>query len=255
MAKRGVKMTKLKLDNVSKTFQRIDHNEKTHALKNIDIDFENNEFISIVGPSGCGKSTMLRLISGLIKPSKGEILLDGEKINGPSSRKGMVFQKPTLFPWLTVKENVGFSGSLKSEANIDDEVIDSMLKKVDLEDFKDSFPNQLSGGMAQRVSLIRTMVAKPEVFLLDEPLASLDAFTRMNMQDEILNLWQEEKNLMIMVTHDVEEAVYMSSKIIVMEPRPGRIKNVVDIDLSYPRDRTSEKFVEYRNTILNMLDF
>lgn len=248
-------MTKLKLDNVSKTFKRIDHNEKTHALKDIDINFKNNEFISIVGPSGCGKSTMLRLISGLIRPSKGEILLDGEKINGPSSRKGMVFQKPTLFPWLTVKENVAFSGSLKSEPNIDDEVIDSMLKKVDLEDFKDSFPNQLSGGMAQRVSLIRTMVAKPEVFLLDEPLASLDAFTRMNMQDEILNLWQEEKNLMIMVTHDVEEAVYMSSKIIVMEPRPGRIKNIVDIDLSYPRDRTSAKFVEYRNTILNMLDF
>lgn len=248
-------MTKLELKNVSKTFDRLDLNEKTHALKDINLSIENNEFISIVGPSGCGKSTMLRLISGLIKPSVGEILLDGKKVQGPSSRKGMVFQKPTLFPWLTVKENVGFSGSLKSEENISDQEIDKMLDKVDLKDFKNSYPKQLSGGMAQRVSLIRTMVNKPEIFLLDEPLASLDAFTRMNMQDEILNLWKEEKNTMIMVTHDVEEAVYMSSKIIVMEPRPGRIKNIVDINLSYPRDRVSDEFVDYRNTILKMLDY
>lgn len=248
-------MTKLKLENVSKTFDRSDIDQKTHALKDIKLSIKDNEFISIVGPSGCGKSTMLRLISGLIKPSKGEILLDGENIDGPSSRKGMVFQKPTLFPWLTVKDNVGFSGSLKSENSISDKTIDQMLEKVDLKDFKDSYPKELSGGMAQRVSLIRTMVNKPEIFLLDEPLASLDAFTRMNMQDEILNLWNEEKNTMIMVTHDVEEAVYMSSKIIVMEPRPGRIKNIVDIDLAYPRDRVSDEFVNYRNTILKMLDY
>lgn len=167
----------------------------------------------------------------------------------------MVFQNPTLFPWLKVGENVGFSGSLKNEEKISDKNIDLMLEKVGLKEFKNSYPKELSGGMAQRVSLIRTMIAKPEVFLLDEPLGSLDAFTRMNMQDEILKLWQEEKNLMIMVTHDVEEAVYMSTKIIIMEPRPGRVKEVVDIDLSYPRDRTSDEFVAYRNKILKILNY
>lgn len=161
-----------------------------------------------------------QLISGLIKPNKGKILLDKKIIDKPSSRKGMVFQKPRLFPWLSVGENVGFSGSLKNEETIDEKEIDKMLKKVGLIEFKNSYPKELSGGMAQRVSLIRTMISKPEIFLLDEPLGSLDAFTRMNMQDEILNLWQEIKNLMIMVTHDVEEAVYMSTKIIIMEPRP-----------------------------------
>lgn len=132
----------------------------------------------------------------------------------------MVFQKPTLFPWLSVGENVGFSGSLKNEEKIDEKEIDKMLKKVGLIEFKNSYPKELSGKMAQRVSLIRNMISKPEIFLLDEPLGSLDAFTRMNLQDEILNLWQEIKNLMIMVTHDVEEAVYMSTKIIIMESRP-----------------------------------
>lgn len=248
-------MEKLELKNVSKVFEKIDEDEKIHALKNINLSIKNNEFVSIVGPSGCGKSTMLKLISGLIKPSQGEILLDKKIIDKPSSRKGMVFQKPMLFPWLSVGENVGFSGSLKNEEKIDEKDIDKMLKKVGLIEFKNSYPKELSGGMAQRVSLIRTMISKPEIFLLDEPLGSLDAFTRMNMQDEILNLWQEIKNLMVMVTHDVEEAVYMSTKIIIMEPRPGRVKEVVDINLDYPRDRTSDKFIEYRNKILNILNY
>lgn len=248
-------MKKLEFKNVSKVFEKVDEDEKTHALKDINLSIDNNEFVSIVGPSGCGKSTMLRLISGLIKPSLGSLLLDDEKIEGPSSRKGMVFQNPTLFPWLKVEENVGFSGNLKNGEDIDEKTIDLMLEKVGLEDFKNAYPKELSGGMAQRVSLIRTMIMKPEVFLLDEPLGSLDAFTRMNMQDEILKLWQEEKNLMIMVTHDVEEAVYMSSKIIIMEPRPGRIKEVVDIDLPYPRNRTSDEFIAYRNKILKTLNY
>lgn len=248
-------MKKLEFKNVSKVFEKVDEDEKTHALKDINLSIDNNEFVSIVGPSGCGKSTMLRLISGLIKPSLGSLLLDDEKIEGPSSKKGMVFQNPTLFPWLKVGENVGFSGNLKNGEDIDEKTIDLMLEKVGLEDFKNSYPKELSGGMAQRVSLIRTMIMKPEVFLLDEPLGSLDAFTRMNMQDEILKLWQEEKNLMIMVTHDVEEAVYMSSKIIIMEPRPGRIKEVVDIDLPYPRNRTSDEFIAYRNKILKTLNY
>ena len=254
MESRWNKMSKLEFKNVSKAFLRPDNNSITTALDDINFDIHEGEFVSIVGPSGCGKSTMLRLIAGLIFPTTGEIFLDNKKIEGPSSRRGMVFQKSTLFPWLTVEENVGFSGDLKNEDNISQEAIDKMLEKVGLLEFKDSYPSNLSGGMAQRISLIRTMVNKPEVLLLDEPLGALDAFTRMNMQDEILRLWNEEKNMTIMVTHDVDEAVYMSTKVIVMEPRPGRVKKIVPIDLDYPRKRTSKEFMAYRNELLNTLD-
>lgn len=247
-------MSKLVFNDVSKSFIRSDSDTITNALSDINFETHDGEFISIVGPSGCGKSTILRLIAGLIFPTTGNISLDGKEITGPSSSRGMVFQKSTLFPWLTVKENVGFSGTLKNEEKIDEATVDKMLKKVGLLDFKNSYPSNLSGGMAQRVSLIRTLINKPEVLLLDEPLGALDAFTRMNMQDEILKLWNEEKNLSIMVTHDVDEAVYMSTKVIVMEPRPGRIKKVVPIDLEYPRNRTSKEFTDYRNDLLNTLD-
>lgn len=247
-------MSKLEFKDVSKSFVRSDSEFITTALEDINFSIRENEFVSIVGPSGCGKSTILRLIAGLIVPTTGNIYLDGEEITGPSSSRGMVFQKSTLFPWLSVKDNVGFSSKLKSEEKIDDETIDQMLKKVGLLDFKNSYPSNLSGGMAQRISLIRTMVNKPEVLLLDEPLGALDAFTRMNMQDEILKLWDEEKNMTIMVTHDVDEAVYMSTKVIVMEPRPGRIKEIVPIELDYPRNRTSKEFTDYRNELLNILD-
>lgn len=247
-------MSKLEFKDVSKSFVRSDSEFITTALEDINFSIRENEFVSIVGPSGCGKSTILRLIAGLIVPTTGNIYLDGEEITGPSSSRGMVFQKSTLFPWLSVKDNVGFSSKLKSEEKIDDDTIDQMLKKVGLLDFKNSYPSNLSGGMAQRISLIRTMVNKPEVLLLDEPLGALDAFTRMNMQDEILKLWDEEKNMTIMVTHDVDEAVYMSTKVIVMEPRPGRIKEIVPIELDYPRNRTSKAFTDYRNELLNILD-
>lgn len=247
-------MSNLEFKDVSKSFIRSDSDDITTALSDINFSIKDGEFVSIVGPSGCGKSTILRLIAGLIFPTTGNITLDGEEITGPSSTRGMVFQKSTLFPWLTVKDNVGFSGTLKNEAKVDDATIDNMLKKVGLLDFKNAYPSNLSGGMAQRVSLIRTLVNKPEVLLLDEPLGALDAFTRMNMQDEILNLWNEEKNMGIMVTHDVDEAVYMSTRVIVMEPRPGRIKKIVPIDLDFPRNRTSKEFTDYRNELLNTLD-
>ena len=248
------KMSKLEFNNVSKSFIRSDSNSITNALDDINFEIHDGEFVSIVGPSGCGKSTILRLIAGLIFPTTGEILLDDKEIVGPSSERGMVFQKSTLFPWLTVGENVGFSGELKNKEKISQETIENMLNKVGLLDFKNSYPSNLSGGMAQRVSLIRTLINKPEVLLLDEPLGALDAFTRMNMQDEILKLWNEEKNMTIMVNHDVDEAVYMSTKVIVMEPRPGRVKKIVPIDLEYPRKRTSKEFTDYRNELLETLD-
>ncbi|WP_296114206.1 ABC transporter ATP-binding protein [uncultured Anaerococcus sp.] len=245
-------MSELILNEVGKLFPRADESGLTHAIEDINFKANDGEFISIVGPSGCGKSTILRLIAGLIKPSFGSLSLDGEKIEKPSVNRGMVFQRPNLFPWLTVKENVSFASDLRKDT--DNKLVDSLIHKVGLDDFKDLYPTALSGGMAQRVALIRTLVSKPEIMLLDEPLGALDAFTRMNMQDLILELWDYEKNLNIMVTHDVDEAVFMSTKVIVMQANPGRIKEIVDIDLDYPRQRTSPKFNEYRKDILELLN-
>lgn len=245
-------MNNLIFENVSKSFLRTDSDGLTHALTDINMTIEDGEFVCIVGPSGCGKSTLLRLIAGLIVPTTGSITLSGKKVEGTDSDRGMVFQKPTLFPWLTVGENVGFSAKLKKQNN--EKEVDRLLEKVGLMEFKNSYPHQLSGGMAQRVALIRTMINKPNVFLLDEPLGALDAFTRMNMQDELIRLWQENKHIMIMVTHDVDEAIYLSNKVVIMEPRPGRIKKILEINLDYPRNRTSKEFTDYRNEILETLN-
>ncbi|WP_242428056.1 ABC transporter ATP-binding protein [Finegoldia magna] len=252
MARRDGIMNNLIFENVSKSFLRTDSDGLTHALTDINMTIEDGEFVCIVGPSGCGKSTLLRLIAGLIVPTTGSITLGDKKVEGTDSDRGMVFQKPTLFPWLTVGENVGFSANLKKQNN--EKEVDRLLEKVGLMEFKNSYPHQLSGGMAQRVSLIRTMINKPNVFLLDEPLGALDAFTRMNMQDELIKLWQENKHIMIMVTHDVDEAIYLSNKVVIMEPRPGRIKKILEINLDYPRNRTSKEFTDYRNEILETLN-
>ena len=245
-------MSELVFKDINKEFISPDSQMVTHALKDVSFTINDGEFVSIVGPSGCGKSTILRLIAGLIEPTSGSIKLNGQEVKGTDSNRGMVFQKPTLFPWLTVKENVAFSGKLKN--NPDYEKVDELLEKVGLIEFKDAYPHHLSGGMAQRVALIRTMIKEPKVFLLDEPLGALDAFTRMNMQDELLKLWGENNTMMIMVTHDIDEAIYMSNKVIVMKPRPGQIREIVNIDMDYPRDRTDKKFTGYRNHILHILN-
>lgn len=250
-----MKESVLAIDSISKSFARTDTDTITHALENINFTVNDGEFISIVGPSGCGKSTLLRLIAGLIMPTTGEIKVNGEKIEGTNPDRGMVFQKPTLFPWLTVEENVAYSLKVQNKLDGAKQEVDRLISKVGLDEFKKSYPHQLSGGMAQRVSLIRTMINKPRVFLLDEPLGALDAFTRMNMQDELIDMWRENNHIMIMVTHDVDEAIYMSKKVIVMAPRPGRIRKCIDIDLEYPRNRLSSDFVNYRNEIMEMLDF
>lgn len=164
----------------------------------------------------------------------------------------MVFQKATLFPWLTVEKNVSFS--LRMQKKQDKELVEHMLKMVGLEDFRKDYPHQLSGGMAQRVALVRSLINHPDILLLDEPLGALDAFTRMNMQDEILNIWREQKQTVVMVTHDVEEAIYMGTRVLVMEPRPGRVKADIPIELAEPKQRDSEEFQAYRNRILKMLD-
>ncbi len=245
----------LKLEGVSKSFAKVEKDEITHALGNIDLEMHSGEFISLVGTSGCGKSTILRLIAGLITPTVGRLTVNDKEITGPDPERGMVFQRPTLFPWLTVEKNIGFSLKMKNHLKGNEDKVDRMLRLIGLEDFKDDYPGQLSGGMAQRVALVRSLINEPPILLLDEPLGALDAFTRMNMQDEILSAWRERRQLAIMVTHDVDEAIYMGTRVIVMEANPGRIKADIPIHLDYPRNRSSAQFVEYRNQILGMLNY
>lgn len=245
----------LKLEGVSKSFAKVENDEVTHALNEIDMTLNSGEFISLVGPSGCGKSTILRLVAGLIHPTTGQVSVDGREVQEPSPERGMVFQKPTLFPWLTVEKNIGFSLNMQGKLKGNEEKVEQMLKVIGLESFKDDYPGQLSGGMAQRVALVRSLISQPDILLLDEPLGALDAFTRMNMQDEILKMWQENKQLVMMVTHDVDEAIYMGTRVIVMDANPGRVVADIKIEEDYPRNRSSAAFVKYRNEILNKLHF
>ena len=208
-----------------------------------------------MGPSGCGKSTILRLVAGLIQPTTGKLTVDGKTITEPSPERGMVFQKPTLFPWLTVWDNIAFSLRMQGRLKGNKDKVERMIKVIGLEKFRNDYPGQLSGGMAQRVALVRSLINEPDILLLDEPLGALDAFTRMNMQDEILKIWQEKEQLAIMVTHDVDEAIYMGTRVIVLDANPGRVVADIQIKEPFPRDRSSDTFVQYRNEILNRLHF
>ena len=245
----------VEVKNVTKIFRRSDEEETLTALDNVNLSIEPGEFVSIVGASGCGKSTLLRIIAGLEKPTIGEVTCDGEHITGTSVKRGLVFQNHALFPWLTVWDNILFglrsTGRLKEKK----ELAEQLLKQVGLENFKKSYPNQLSGGMSQRVALARALTTEPDVLLLDEPLGALDAFTRMNIQDALIDLWKTREKTMILITHDVDEAIYLSRKVIIMSPRPGRVIETLNIDLTYPRNRSDANFTYYRNYILNKLDF
>lgn len=245
----------LQLNHVSKSFVRTGGEEITTALENIHLTFAPGEFVSIVGPSGCGKSTILRLVAGLIRPTTGTLTLGDTLITGPDPNRGMVFQKPTLFPWLTVQDNVLFSLRMQNRVKGRESEVERLIAMAGLAEFRDAYPHQLSGGMAQRLALIRTMINDPEVFLLDEPLGALDAFTRMDMQDELLRMWEERRRMMLMVTHDIDEALYMGTRVLVMAPRPGRIREDIVLDMPYPRNRTSKKFIDYRTRVMQMLNF
>ena len=251
-------MNTLILSHVSKSFARTEGEDVTQAISDITFSAHDGEFLSIVGPSGCGKSTILRLIAGLIVPTAGKLLLNGEPITGTNPERGMVFQRAALFPWLTVEQNLTFSARMMKRNIKDKEYRDEaerLLETAGLKEFRNDFPYQLSGGMAQRLALIRTMINHPKVFLLDEPLGALDAFTRMNMQDELLKMRQRFNHMMLMVTHDIDEAIYLGTRVIVMTPRPGRIRADLNINMPFPRVRTSSEFMQRRREILELLDF
>ncbi len=239
---------------VGKRFPRAGE-EDLVALDGVDLEVEAGSFISLIGPSGCGKSTLLRLIAGLDTADEGVISMDGQEIKGTSYERGLVFQDPTLFPWLDIYENVAFGLKARKIWRRDRHKVDEYIRLVGLTGFEKSYPHQLSGGMCQRASLARALVGKPKILLLDEPLGALDAFTRMNMQDEILRIWKEESMTMVMVTHDVDEAIYLSDRVVVMSPRPAKIERIIDVGMGRPRDRSSPDFLNYRAKILNILHY
>jgi ABC-type nitrate/sulfonate/bicarbonate transport system ATPase subunit len=244
----------LLIDRVNKTFR---HNDGSliPALNTISLSFLPGEFILLIGPSGCGKSTLLRLIAGLIKADSGLISLDGEAIEGTGCERCLVFQDPTLFPWKTVYENVAYGLRVRGVYRQEKGCIAEFINMVGLGGFEKSLPHQLSGGMAQRAALARALANKPKVLLLDEPLGALDAFTRMTMQDELLKIWESRKMTTLMVTHDVDEAVYMADRIVVMSPRPARIEEVIKVEIARPRLRDAPDFLALRAKILRILHF
>lgn len=246
---------RIEFHHVSKIFARSDVSATLTALDDVSLTVEPGEFVSIVGASGCGKSTLLRLVAGLERPTQGEISFDGTRITAPDARRGLVFQDHTLFPWLTVWDNIAFGPKMRGDYSAKSGLFHRLLSLSGLEGFEKSYPHQLSGGMSQRVALVRALANEPDVLLLDEPLGALDAFTRMSIQDELISLWREHGTTMVLITHDIDEAIYLSGRIIVMTPRPGRIIDEITIDMSYPRNRGSSDFVEIRTRILKLLHF
>jgi ABC-type nitrate/sulfonate/bicarbonate transport system ATPase subunit len=246
----------LKVVDVSKSFTTTGSSAThTPALDSITLSLAAGELVSLVGPSGCGKSTLLRLIAGLDAPNGGEIWVGSERITSPCAERGLVFQDPNLFPWLTVRRNVEAGLVARGVLHKKRHEVDEFLRLVGLEAFANAYPHQLSGGMAQRVALARALINHPRLLLLDEPLGALDAFTRMCMQDEVLRLWQSRRTTMLLVTHDIDEAIYMSDRIIIMTPRPGRIERTILVDLERPRRRNSPEFLHLRGEILELLHF
>ena len=235
---------KVKIDHVEKIYDG--RQGKMIALNGVDLDIYENEFICVVGPSGCGKSTLLNIIAGLLEPTSGAVYVDGNKVVGPGTERGVVFQQYALFPWLTVKKNVMFGLKLKGMSDAEAEPIAmKYIKMVQLEDFVDAYPKELSGGMKQRVAIARAYAVQPEVLLMDEPFGELDAQTRTQLQAELIQTWQEEKKTCFFITHDVDEAVILATKVIVMSARPGRIKTIIDVDLPYPRTQEMKMTKEY----------
>ncbi|MCH4129565.1 MAG: ABC transporter ATP-binding protein [Lactiplantibacillus sp.] len=225
------------------------------VLDDIDFTVDPGEFIAIIGPSGCGKTTLLRLISGLDQPASGQLKIDDQLIMRPDYSRGYVFQHGSLFPWATIKENISVGLKVTRGRHFDHQLVTHYIDLMGLTGFENAYPHQVSGGMAQRAALARSIIMNPELLLLDEPMGALDAFTRADIQNVIERVWQQTKTTMILVTHDIDEAVYLSDRIIVMTPRPGRIKEIVTNPLPHPRSRVSADFAAFRHQIQDKLNF
>ncbi len=238
----------LVLDKVGKTYPN-----GVRALDGVSLEVALGEIVVVVGGSGCGKSTLLRAVSGLDRPTQGTVTLDGIAITAPHEKIGIIFQEPRLLPWLSVKDNVGFGLEDRSKAERHARVAQA-LERVGLTEKARMWPRELSGGQAQRVAIARALVPRPEVLLLDEPFSALDAFTRVDLQDHLLDLWADFKPTLLVVTHDVEEAVVLADRVLVMRPRPGRLYEEIRADLPRPRDRQSAAFEFVKRRVLAALD-
>jgi NitT/TauT family transport system ATP-binding protein len=239
-------MSKLLVENVSRIFPGVHGGAPTRALEPTNLSVADNDFVTILGPSGCGKSTLLRIVAGLDRPTTGQVLLDGRAVTGPGADRGMVFQSYTLFPWLTIRQNIGFGLRERglSEAELRG-IVESYIDKVGLRGFENHWPKQLSGGMQQRTAIARALANDPAMLLLDEPFGALDNQTRSLMQELLLGIWERERKTVMFVTHDIEEAIFIASRVIVMSARPGRVKADLAVDLPYPRHYTIKTSPEF----------
>ena len=223
------------------------------ALENFNLQVFDGEFVTVVGPSGCGKSTAMNIAAGLLKPSSGKCLVDGKAVEGPGPERGVIFQQYALFPWLTVRQNVEFGLKLKGVERAERRrIADHYIGLVGLTDFADALPKQLSGGMKQRCAIARAYAVDPQVLLMDEPFGALDALTRVRMQNQLLDTWMRERRTVMFITHDVDEAVYLANRVVVMASRPGRLQEIIEVDLPYPRNdeiRLSPQFAAIRNQV------
>lgn len=242
----------LKIEHISQTY--IDKGKVTEALKEINLDIQKGEFISIIGSSGCGKTTLLRMIAGLDKAQEGTLTLKGKQITGPDAQMGYVFQHGGLFPWQTIEQNIAAGLKARHVYKENRHRVQEYIDLIGLTGFEKVYPHQISGGMAQRVAIARALINNPSVLLLDEPMGALDSFTRADIQDKLMMLHKINDATMLLVTHDVDEAIYLSDRIVIMTPRPGRISEVMKIDMHHPRNRGSSEFMQIRKKILERFE-
>jgi NitT/TauT family transport system ATP-binding protein len=247
----GAAPARISVQGVTKTFDLS--GEEFIALDNVSLDVADNEFVTVVGPSGCGKSTLMNILAGLDDPTSGSALVDGKTVSGPGPERGVIFQQYALFPWLTVRKNVEFG--LKTAglgARERREKAEHFIEMVGLSQFADALPKMLSGGMKQRCAIARAYAVNPTILLMDEPFGALDALTRVKLQEQLLDTWSQEKRTVVFITHDVDEAVFLANRVVVMAARPGRIFDIVNVDLPYPRTeemRLSPEFTALRNRV------
>jgi len=242
--------TKLRAENVSMTFER--DGNITAVLENINLEVVRGEFICLLGPSGCGKSTLLSIMAGFLSPTGGQVQIDGETVRGPDPRRIFVFQERGVFPWLTVEGNIGF-GLFKMPRSERDRLIAHYIRMVGLQGFEKAYPLELSGGMKQRLEVARALAVNPDMLFLDEPFGALDSITRLTLRRELLRIWEAERKTIIFVTHDIDEAVQLADRVVVLTARPARVQSVVSIDIPHPRDISSRSYLDFRDGIFKQI--
>ncbi len=245
----------IEVKNINKSFDSK-KTEKLSVLEDINLTIDDGELVCLLGQSGCGKTTLLRLIAGLDHPTSGEIVANGEIVKKPSGDRAVIFQQYSLFPWLTVLQNVTFGLEMTNKGSKDENIAaaERYLKSVGLIDFKDSYPHELSGGMKQRVAIIRSLLNHSPILLMDEPFSALDMQNRHKLQEQLIGVWKRFENTIVFVTHDVDEAVYLADKIVIMDKNPGRIAEIIEVDIERPRKRESQEFIDLQESIVDQLD-